>query len=111
MAPKNLMQAEPLPPRPRGPLRDHGRATFVRRDEFCQLLLSWNKLVRADEPEVNICGLLDLTTGARFLIDREELFEREPVSRSRRAKVLEPVGETSASATTERFIERSADGG
>jgi hypothetical protein len=105
MATKDFIQAERLSPRDRGP------ATFVRRDEFCQLLLSWNKLVRADEPEVNVCGLLDLTTGTRFLIDREELFERESISRSsRRARTLEPVGEASAGTATERFIERSTDG-
>lgn len=92
-------------------LPDRGGATFVRRDEFCQLLLSWNKLVRADEPEVNVCGLLDLTTGTRFLIDREELFEREPVSRpSRRARMLRPVGDATTGEPTERFIERSASG-
>jgi hypothetical protein len=86
MAPKDLIQAE------RRSLRDRGGATFVRRDEFCQLLLGWNKLVRADEPEFNVCGLLDLTTGTRFLIDREELFEREPVGRpSRRATPLDSV--------------------
>jgi hypothetical protein len=104
MATKDFIRAERLSPRDRGP------ATFVRRDEFCRLLLSWNKLVRADEPEVNVCGLLDLTTGTRFLIDREELFERESISRSSRARALQPVGETSAGAATERFIERSTGG-
>jgi hypothetical protein len=47
---------------------------FVRRDEFCQLLLSFKKLVRSDEPARHIRGLLDVTSGVRYLIKQEELF-------------------------------------
>jgi hypothetical protein len=48
--------------------------TFVHRDEFCQLLLSFKKLVRSDEPSVRFRGLLDVESGERYLIEQEELF-------------------------------------
>lgn len=51
-------------------------ATFVGRDDFCRLLLSSRRMVRSDEPEHHVRGLLDLETGKRFLIEQESLFER-----------------------------------
>jgi hypothetical protein len=55
-------------------LRERSGATFVQRDEFCKLLLSFRKVVRSDGPAVR--GLLDVQTGKRFLIEQEKLFER-----------------------------------
>ncbi|HVT28160.1 MAG TPA: hypothetical protein VHE81_09100 [Lacipirellulaceae bacterium] len=55
-------------------LRERPDHTFVRRDEFCRLLLSNKKLVRSDEPGVRLRGLLDLESGERYLIEQEELF-------------------------------------
>jgi hypothetical protein len=61
-------------PRKRRPSFENSPVTFVKRDEFCKMLLSFRKLVRADEAQYR--GLLDLDTGRRFLIDREELLKR-----------------------------------
>jgi len=49
---------------------------FVNRDEFCKLILSYRKLVRADEPGNRVRGLLDVESGERYLIDQEELVGR-----------------------------------
>ena len=48
--------------------------TFVHREEFCRLLLSFKKLIRSDEPAVRIRGLTDVESGERYIIDQEELF-------------------------------------
>lgn len=56
--------------------REHAQLSFVRREEFCELLLSTRKVVRSDEPGGSIRGLLDLETGKRYLIEQEALFER-----------------------------------
>lgn len=55
-------------------LRERPESHFVHRDEFCELLLSFKKLVRSDEPAVRVRGLLDVESGARYLIEQEELF-------------------------------------
>jgi hypothetical protein len=62
-----------LPERRRSP-RESAPATFVEREEFCRMLLSNRKLVRSDEPAYR--GLLDVETGRRFLIERDELLKR-----------------------------------
>jgi hypothetical protein len=49
---------------------------FVNRDEFCKLMLSYRKLVRADEPGNRVRGLLDIESGERYLIEQEELVGR-----------------------------------
>jgi len=49
---------------------------FVNRDEFCKLMLSYRKLVRADEPGNRVRGLLDVESGERYLIEQEELVGR-----------------------------------
>ena len=54
--------------------REQPGLIFVRRDEFFQLLLSFKKLVRSDEPSARIRGLLDVESGERYLIEQEELF-------------------------------------
>ena len=46
---------------------------FVSRDEFCQLMLSYRKLVRSDEPGSRMRGLLDVESGERYLIEQEQL--------------------------------------
>jgi hypothetical protein len=33
-------------------------------------------MVRSDEPDLNVRGLLDTETGARFLIQQEKLFSK-----------------------------------
>jgi len=55
-------------------LRERSEFTFVQREEFCRLLLSTRRMVRSDEPDVHVRGLLDVDTGARFLIEQEKLF-------------------------------------
>jgi len=55
-------------------VRDHADFTYVQREEFCRLLLSTRRMVRSDEPDLNVRGLLDMETGTRFLIEQEKLF-------------------------------------
>jgi hypothetical protein len=55
-------------------LRNSTSATFVRREEFCRLLLSFKKLIRSDEPADRIRGLTDVESGERYLIKHDELF-------------------------------------
>jgi hypothetical protein len=54
--------------------REQPGLIFVRRDEFCRLLLSYKKLIRSDEPSVRFRGLLDVESGERYLIEQEKLF-------------------------------------
>ena len=49
------------------------RGTYVERDEYCKLLLSFRKVVRSDE--ITALSLLDVATGERLLIKQEKLFE------------------------------------
>lgn len=60
--------------RRRRSMHDRTNSTFVQREEFCRLLLSTRRLVRSDEPDINVRGLLDTETGDRFLIEQEKLF-------------------------------------
>jgi hypothetical protein len=55
-------------------LRQQPRQRFVARDEFCDLLLSFKKLTRSDEPDMSVRGLLDVQSGQRYLIEQEKLF-------------------------------------
>jgi hypothetical protein len=55
-------------------LRERSELTFVHREEFCKLLVSFRRVVRADEPAASLRGLLDLDTGKRYLIEQENLF-------------------------------------
>jgi hypothetical protein len=55
-------------------LREHPEFKLVQRDEFCQLLLSFRRLIRSDEPALRMRGLLDVESGERYLIEQEELF-------------------------------------
>ncbi len=55
-------------------VRDRADFTYVQREEFCRLLLSTRRMVRSDEPDRNVRGLLDTETGKRFLIEQEKLF-------------------------------------
>jgi hypothetical protein len=57
-------------------LRAPLEGTFVEPDEFCRLLLSVRRMVRSDEPSVNLRGIRDLATGKRFLIEQEKLLSR-----------------------------------
>lgn len=53
---------------------------FVERDEFCSLLIGFRELVRADQSDEGIQGLLDLNSGMHYLIEEEKLFP--PLERS-----------------------------
>ena len=57
-------------------MRQRPGLVFVDRNEFCELLLSFKKLVRSDEPAVSIRGLLDVESGERYVIGQEDLFAR-----------------------------------
>ena len=69
-----MSQTEMLPEQRRA-LRQFTRSEFVQRDEFYRLLLSCRKMVRSDEPAVDLLGLFDLETGTRFLIERRKLLQ------------------------------------
>jgi hypothetical protein len=56
--------------------REVAPGTFVPREEFCRLLVSSRRLVRSDERDKHICGLLDIDTGNRFLIQQDKLFAK-----------------------------------
>jgi hypothetical protein len=61
--------------RPRQRVLQRGQdVTFVHREEFCRLLLSFKKLIRSDEPSVRMRGLTDVESGERYLIAQDELF-------------------------------------
>jgi hypothetical protein len=57
-------------------MRESSNATFVQREEFCNLLLSTRRMIRSDEPALRVRGLLDMDTGTRFLIEQEKLFAK-----------------------------------
>lgn len=59
-------------------LSERAGCRFVESDEFCQLLLGFRKLVRADETALKIRGLLDVETGVRFFIEQEKLLPPQP---------------------------------
>lgn len=46
---------------------------LVRRDEFCNLLLSRRSLERCDDETAHLCGLFDPHTGELFDIRNSEL--------------------------------------
>jgi hypothetical protein len=48
-------------------------STFVEPHEFLKLLLSRRELIRADDFDGKVRGLLDVETGRRYLIKREKL--------------------------------------
>lgn len=53
-----------------------GDFRIVDRDEFFQLLLGFNHLVRADDPSQDMRGLRDTRTGVTYLIARDQLARR-----------------------------------
>lgn len=59
-------------------LRERAGCRFVESEEFCNLLLGFKKLIRADEMDIKIRGLLDVETGTRFLIEQEKLLPPQP---------------------------------
>jgi hypothetical protein len=61
-------------PRKRRARQDSADVTVVKRDEFFEMLLSFRKYVRSDEPSYR--GLLDVETGRRFVIEPDELLRR-----------------------------------
>lgn len=52
---------------------ERSSGTFIPREEFCKLLLSNRKMLRFDERGGKVRGLLDVQSGALYLIEREEL--------------------------------------
>ena len=50
-------------------------STFVEPHEFLKLLLSRRALIRSDECDGKVRGLLDVQTGRRFLIKQEKLVQ------------------------------------
>lgn len=53
--------------------RHRGDCAFVEPDEFTRLVTSRYPLVRADDWESQLLGVLDTQTGRRFLIERERI--------------------------------------
>lgn len=51
-------------------------STFVQSEEFLSLLLSRRDVVRVDSPSGEIRGLLDRSTGKRYLIEQSKLMGR-----------------------------------
>lgn len=59
-------------------LAESQNCRFVDRDEFCQLLLGYRRMVRADDSASGVRGLRDLKTGILYVIEREKLAVRRP---------------------------------
>jgi hypothetical protein len=55
-------------------LKARANCRFVDRGEFCRLLVSYRKLLRVDDAGADVHGLLEPSTGARYLIETEKLF-------------------------------------
>jgi hypothetical protein len=55
--------------------RKQPQRIFVDRDQFCELLISYRKLTRSDDPTIRAQGLLDVERGRWYLITRAELFD------------------------------------
>lgn len=53
---------------------------FVERDEYFDLIMSTRKLDRADDYSARLRGLLDRTSGERYLIEDEKLFAADSVA-------------------------------
>jgi hypothetical protein len=53
--------------------RQRADCTFVEPDEFARLVTSCCLLVRADDWESQLLGVLDRETGQRFLVERERI--------------------------------------
>lgn len=51
---------------------------FVDVEEFCNLAVSRRNLIRCDETEIPVRGLLDPQTGVRYLIEEADLFQNCP---------------------------------
>ena len=58
---------------------------YVDPPEFVALATSTRKLIRADQSKAGLLGLLDLVTGERVFIDRDELSQAEAVGRANTA--------------------------
>ena len=56
-------------------LRSQSNVRFVDRLEFRRLLVSYRWLTRANVPKANVLGLQDPTSGIRYLIEEEILFD------------------------------------
>ena len=61
----------------RDELREHQFCRFVDPEEYRQLLVSSRQLLRADEPGARLRGLVDPSTGTRFMTEEERLFPPE----------------------------------
>ena len=72
-----MVETQPIQEK-RNELRQRPGCRFVDSEEFCQLLLGFRKLIRADETALMIRGLLDVETGTRFFIEQEKLLPPQP---------------------------------
>ena len=64
--------------RPHAAIEDNADARFVNKEEYFRLLVGFRRLVRADDAEKNLRGLLDEETGTRYMIHEEELITAFP---------------------------------
>ena len=56
-------------------LKSLPECVFLERDEYSKLAISNRRLVRFDEPLASLHGVLDPSTGFRYLIESEKLYE------------------------------------
>ncbi|MFG0334587.1 MAG: hypothetical protein ACF8TS_14620 [Maioricimonas sp. JB049] len=57
----------------RNELRNCSDCQFVEPEEFLQRAVSHEPLERADDPTASLLGLLERTTGRRFVIEAEKM--------------------------------------
>lgn len=63
----------PLIEEDRSHFRSKNRCRFVTAPEFRSLMLSHRRLERVDDHQADLRGLVDLDTGAHFVIEAEKL--------------------------------------
>ena len=68
----NVMATSTLSPVVGTSQLDH-KTRFVSPAQFCELLISRRNLVRSDDRNAKIRGLIDPSDGIRFLVKEEEL--------------------------------------
>ena len=70
----NSLASEHLMQELRDRLKQEDKCVFLDRNTYCEMAISNRSLVRADQPEAGVRGVMEPATGCRFLIEDEKLF-------------------------------------
>jgi hypothetical protein len=72
--PMNSTVSERLMQELRDRLKSEAKCVFLDRHAYCEMAISNRNLVRADQPEAGLRGVMEPATGRCFLIEDEKLF-------------------------------------